>query len=235
MATAPIGFVIASQSDTLARGVCEVVSALAPDVAMRPCGCHDEGLARAIELLADACSHVASQIGDGHHVVILADAGPVKLAAHQLINQWGEGQVTLAHGPFFEGTMAGVRSAQQREPLAQVLRDIAGALGPIDAPASVPTSDVAGEDPYAPRVVTVVDEDGLKARPAAVLARLASDYDAHVSVNGVDASSVLALMGLRIRCGDEIRLEATGPESRMALEALAAAISSGLTGAPTPK
>lgn len=225
---APIGFVIASQSDTLARGVCEVVQPMASDVVMRPCGCHDEGLARAIELLGEACAEVAGELGAPGPIVILADLGPAKLAAGQLINQWGDGQVVLGRGPLVEGAMAGAVAAAQREDLPAVLRSIAAAASFFSVDDAPRVSAQPEEDPYAPRVVTVTDSEGLAARPAATLARLASDFDATVTVDGVDATSVLALMALRVACGDDIRLEAEGPEARMALARLADAISAGL-------
>nr|WP_223875199.1 HPr family phosphocarrier protein [Nanchangia anserum] len=203
---------------------------MAPDVVVRPCSCHDEGLARAIELLADACSAVASEIGTGAHIVILADFGPTKLAAHQLITQWGDGNVTLGRGPLVEGARAGAIAAAQGGDAATVVHAIAAAAESVSA-TDVPTPGTSApeDDPYAPRIVTVVDAEGLKARPAAMLARLASDFDATISVNGADATSVLALMGLKVGCGDEIRIDADGPEARMALEALADAVGAGLT------
>ena len=65
-------------------------------------------------------------------------------------------------------------------------------------------------------------EHPLSARPAARLARIATGFDAQVTLNGVQAGSVLALMGLKINPGDEVTIAATGPQSRNALDAVEA-------------
>ncbi|MDO4613312.1 MAG: HPr family phosphocarrier protein [Actinomycetaceae bacterium] len=228
MALAPIGFVIASQSDTLARGVCEVAAPMAPDVCLVACGCHDEGLSRALDHLADACSEAAHRIGQDARIVILADMGPAKLAAHQLLNQWGEGNVALGHGPLVEGAIAGAVAAQQGDNLEAVMRAIAGAVQFFDVDVLALPPEPERDDPYAPRHVAWGGSELLGPRPAARLARMASDYDARVTVNGVDATSVLALMGLKLAPGDNMLVEAEGVEASMALAAIADACANGL-------
>ena len=68
---------------------------------------------------------------------------------------------------------------------------------------------------------------GLHARPAAQLARKMSELDAEVSVNGVDAASVLALMGLGLTGGAEIHVRASGPQAPEALALLEADVDAG--------
>lgn len=227
MAPARTGFVIVSQSETLARGVCDVVAPMAPNVVLVPCGCHDEGLATAIKLLGQAVDRAVEQIGADAQVMLMADLGPARLAAQQVVTERGAG-FALGHGPIVEGTAAGAVAAQQDEGLAAVGRVVASAVQFFDSDADAPASDKAAvEDPYRPRSVQVGHPDGLAAKPAALLARLASDFDAQITVEGVDATSVLALMGLGVKSGDYVRVEAEGPEARMALSALAKAIENG--------
>ena len=77
------------------------------------------------------------------------------------------------------------------------------------------------------RVVTVVPEDGLHARPASAFVRTAGEYDAEITAAAVDgdgrparADSMLAVTGLGVECGDEVRIEAEGADAEAALDAL---------------
>ena len=58
---------------------------------------------------------------------------------------------------------------------------------------------------------------GLHARPAAVLARMIAGYDAKVTINGVNGASVLELMKLGAAGGQELVVEAEGPQGAEAL------------------
>lgn len=81
------------------------------------------------------------------------------------------------------------------------------------------------------RRLTVSEEAGLHARPAANFAQAAARTAAEVTVARADAgpdarhvpaSSVLSLLSLNIRRGDEIVLRAHGTGAATALNALAA-------------
>ena len=90
----------------------------------------------------------------------------------------------------------------------------------------------AGESPAAgaealERTLVLRNALGLHARPAAQLARKMSELDAAVSVNGVDAASVLALMGLGLTGGAEIHVRASGPQAAEALALLEADVEAG--------
>ena len=67
----------------------------------------------------------------------------------------------------------------------------------------------------------VADPAGLHARPAALLVRALAPYEAHVTLNGADASSVLEVMSLGISHGDTVSITASGSQ---AADALAAAV-----------
>jgi len=82
------------------------------------------------------------------------------------------------------------------------------------------------------RRAVVASKVGLHARPAALFAKAASDQPVQVtiSVTGVDgapdrgpadASSILALMTLGAKHGDEVVLSAEGEGAEAALDALA--------------
>jgi phosphocarrier protein len=77
------------------------------------------------------------------------------------------------------------------------------------------------------RIVTVVPEAGLHARPAAKFVEIAGEFDAAVTIAPVDgsreavnASSMLAVTGLNVPSGTEVRLVAEGDDAEAALDAL---------------
>lgn len=108
-----------------------------------------------------------------------------------------------------------------------------GAAGDGAAGAGAAAEGVgAGESPAAgaealERTLVLRNALGLHARPAAQLARKMSELDAAVSVNGVDAASVLALMGLGLTGGAEIHVRASGPQAAEALALLEADVEAG--------
>ncbi|MDR0221097.1 MAG: HPr family phosphocarrier protein [Lachnospiraceae bacterium] len=80
--------------------------------------------------------------------------------------------------------------------------------------------------------VTVKNITGLHERPAGILCKEAMKYKAAVTFtfkhNTADAKSVLSVLGACVKCGDEIELFCEGEDEAEALEALIAAIESGL-------
>ncbi|MEE8187783.1 MAG: HPr family phosphocarrier protein [Kiloniellales bacterium] len=79
-------------------------------------------------------------------------------------------------------------------------------------------------EPTAQARVTILNERGLHARAAAKLVKLASRYDAEVTVimNGekVSGASIMGLMMLAAAPGCELELHAKGPEAREVIAAL---------------
>ena len=81
------------------------------------------------------------------------------------------------------------------------------------------------------RVVTVVPEDGLHARPATKFVETANEFVATVQLGRaesddlVSAASMLAVTGLGVSSGEDIRLVADGSDAEAALDALEAVLS----------
>ncbi|MFC7155798.1 phosphocarrier protein HPr [Halomarina halobia] len=81
------------------------------------------------------------------------------------------------------------------------------------------------------RVVAVVPEAGLHARPAATFVETANRYDAEITVapaedgGPVDARSMLAVTSLGVEHDDRVRLVAEGDDAEAALDALEAVLS----------
>lgn len=79
------------------------------------------------------------------------------------------------------------------------------------------------------RTVEIVNERGLHARASAKFVKLASGFDAEVTVSrdgqSVDARSIMGLMMLAAGIGSSIDISAEGPQAEAALEALSALVS----------
>lgn len=77
------------------------------------------------------------------------------------------------------------------------------------------------------RIVTVVPEAGLHARPAAAFVETATEHDADVYVGPADdddelvrAGSMIAVTSLGVGSGERVRLVAEGDDAEAVLDAL---------------
>ncbi len=84
------------------------------------------------------------------------------------------------------------------------------------------------------RTVQVRHEHGLHARPAAAFVQTAAGYAAEVAVTNLStgrgpapARSIIGILGLGVRQGHQVRLEAEGPDAAAALAGLAGILESG--------
>ena len=81
------------------------------------------------------------------------------------------------------------------------------------------------------RQATIVNQEGLHARPAARIVRLASSFTAAIelSKDGLDVNgkSIMGVMMLAAECGSEITIRADGPDAEQAVQALAELVSNG--------
>ena len=71
---------------------------------------------------------------------------------------------------------------------------------------------------------TIKDEQGIHARPAGELVKAASAYPCKVPISKdgkeVDAKRILGVMGLGVKCGQEIVLKTDGDQEEEAIAAL---------------
>jgi len=81
------------------------------------------------------------------------------------------------------------------------------------------------------RTVTVVNPEGLHARPADLLVRKANQFESHVMIakdgQAVDCKSILSLLTLGAAQGTELSLSAAGPDAAQALESIGQLFESG--------
>jgi phosphocarrier protein HPr len=75
------------------------------------------------------------------------------------------------------------------------------------------------------RTVQIVNENGLHARPAAEIVKLAAKYKSEITVMRddleVNGKSIMGVMMLAAECGSSLTLRADGPDADQALDALA--------------
>ena len=81
------------------------------------------------------------------------------------------------------------------------------------------------------REATIVNQEGLHARPAARVVRLASQFRSDIEIAkdgfGVNGKSIMGVMILAAECGSSIMIRADGPDAEQAVEAIAQLVASG--------
>lgn len=84
------------------------------------------------------------------------------------------------------------------------------------------------------RVVTVINPEGLHARPAYMFVELATKYAARIEVikdnERIDGKSILSILTLGAAQGTKLSLEATGPDAEDAVTELARLFEEGFPG-----
>ena len=217
---------------------------MAPEVHIAAAGgTDDDGIGTSFDLITTAIA----EADDGTGVVILCDLGSAILTAETAVEFLEDdvaSRVRIADAPIVEGSVAAAVAAQTGGSLEDVVRAAESAAASlsadVDTAASAPTSSsdaptvvepeptAGANDPaHAEGTATLINASGLHARPAAEFVRMASTFDARISLNGVDAKSLLRIMGLGLGKGAAVSLEATGPQARVALDALIELLESG--------
>jgi PTS hybrid protein len=228
--SAATALVLVSHSAQLAAGAVDVAQQMAPDVTIRAAGGTEDGrIGTSYDLVEQAVTALLD--GGAAAVVILTDLGSAALTAESVVDVLDDDRVVVVDAPFIEGAVAAAVAAQSGGDAAAVGAAARRAIDSFGEPAAEATT-ASGDGTAAAagaveRSVVLRNRLGLHARPAATLARKAADFDAEVTLNGVDAASVLALMGLGLTGGAELHLSATGPQAAQALEAIVADVEAG--------
>ena len=70
----------------------------------------------------------------------------------------------------------------------------------------------------------IKDEIGIHARPAGMLAKEAKSFESKITLAAkgkeADVTRLMAVMGMGIKCGDEVTVSAEGADEEKAIEAL---------------
>jgi len=228
---APVGLVLVSHSRALAEGAVELAAQMAPRVVLTAAGgTDDDSLGTSFARVTEA---IEATTADGRWALLLTDLGSAVLTAESVLELLDEdvaGRVQLADAPFVEGAVAAAVAANGGAGIEGVLAAAEGAGARFGgaghaATGATPAAEVPTGRPVLGTLaatVTLRNPLGLHARPAAVVARTAASFDAQVTVNGVNAASVLELMRLGATGGQELAVEARGAQARQALDAVVA-------------
>jgi multiphosphoryl transfer protein len=231
-----VGIVIVSHSPDLARAAVslalEMLQVPAPRVEIAA-GTSDDRLG------TDA-ARVAEAIGaadDGEGVVVIMDLGSALLSAELALELLPDASIEtrLVPAAFVEGIFAAVISAAAGAGLDAVAREAEEAL-----PAKAAHLDGAPSAPVAPNTArsaivaeaTIVNPDGVHARPAALIASALALLDSRITIAtdrsaAVSAHSPTALMALGTRAGDVLRIEADGPDASAGVDRILALVRDG--------
>ncbi len=70
----------------------------------------------------------------------------------------------------------------------------------------------------------IKDEVGIHARPAGLLAKLAKDFSSEISIEKdgkkVNATKLMMLMGLGVKCGDTVTVTVSGDDEEVAVKTM---------------
>ncbi|WP_210481641.1 dihydroxyacetone kinase phosphoryl donor subunit DhaM [Naasia sp. SYSU D00948] len=219
-----VGLVLVSHSSKIAEGLVDLARQMAPEVSLVPAGGTDDG---GIGTSFDRISAAIEQADTGDGVVILCDLGSAILTAETAVEFLDDpAGVRIADAPLVEGAVAAAVAAEGGGDLDAVVAAAETAAGSA-TPAPPPPSAEVPTEPGVTDTATLINREGLHARPAAEFVKLAGRFDAAVTVNGVDAKSLLRIMALGLTEGDEVVLAATGPQAEEAVRALADLVRSG--------
>ena len=230
-----VGLVFVSHSSLIATGLVDLARQMAPSVRMLPAGGTDD------DRIGTSFAKVAAGIeaaDAGRGVVVLCDLGSAILTAESALDFLDDeirSRVVIADAPLVEGAVAAAVAAQIGGDLPAVESAARSArashsgapAGEVPVPAADAGPGHAGVDTTVTRTVTLINADGLHARPAAEFVTLAATLGVPVTVNGRDAASLLAIMGLGLTRGARVELSATGDGAAAAVDALATLIESG--------
>ena len=224
--SAKVGVVFVSHSAKIANGLVELAAQMAPGTRLQAAGgTEDDGLGTSFERVTSAIG--AADGGAG--VVVLCDLGSAILTAETALDFLDEelrARVRILDAPMVEGGVAAAVAAEIGGDLTAVAAAAEGAgFGQADPQGTDMPTDA--QQPAVTLTVTLVNVDGLHARPTADFVKLASTFSAQVTVNDVDATSLLGIMGLGLTVGMDASISAVGPDAPEAVTALTALIESG--------
>lgn len=219
-----VGIVFVSHSAKIGEGLVELARQMAPTSALVAAGGTDEG---GIGTSFTKVSEGIAEADSGEGVAILCDLGSAILTAESALDFLDDDQrerVSIVDAPLVEGGVAAAVTAETGGDLAAVVRAALSARSFVAEPQAEPPPGQAQHT--VTRTVTLLNKDGLHARPAAEFVQLASTFDAEVTVNGRDAKSLLGIMGLGLNKGAAVEISSSGDQAEAAVDALVRLIGS---------
>jgi PTS hybrid protein len=227
-----VALVVVSHSEKIADGAAELAAQMAPDVSIVAAGGTPDGrIGTSLERVMAALEQADG--GDG--VLILADLGSAVMTAESALEFAGEPDgVLLADAPVVEGLVAAAVAAQAGADVHAVKRAAEAVYGaatgvpPSSSVVAVEEGSVTGAGPEFTGDFELINEAGMHARPAAKIAGGLSSLDARVTVNGLDGTSMVALMTLAAGKGSVLHVEAWGHDAERAVNYVGGLVQAGL-------
>jgi PTS hybrid protein len=220
-----VGLVFVSHSRKIAEGLVDLAGQMAGDTAMADAGGTDDG---GIGTSFDRVAAAIASVDSGAGVVVLCDLGSAILTAEtarDFLDDDVRGRVLIVDAPLVEGAVA---AAVEAESGAELQAVVAAARSAINAFAESDPHPVVDDSSIGySRSVTIVNRDGLHARPAAEFVKLANSLGVPVTVNGADARSLLGIMSMGLVKGRSVELSTPSADGRAAVDALAELVESG--------
>lgn len=220
-----VALVLVSHSVLVAEGTRDLAAQMAPDVQIIPAGGRsDGGLGTDYGQIEAACEAASGPDG----VVIIADLGSAVMTAESVLELIEDPErFVIADAAFVEGAVAAAVAAQTGGDRDAVRAAAESSIRAGGGGADADGVDGTDEAALVSRDAVLVNAEGLHARPAADFVRRASEYDAVITVNGVDARSLLGIMALGLVQGRTASITASGAQAQQAVDALVALIESG--------
>jgi multiphosphoryl transfer protein len=234
---AGVGLVVVSHSRTLARAAVALAAEMLHGRPVRievAAGLDETTFGTDAVAIKDAIERVDGPAG----VVVLMDLGSAVLSAELaldlLADPSGRDRVTLSPAPIVEGLLVAAVAASGGASRDEVVAEARGALMAKAAHLSSPTDEgeAAVDQTDATDIVAVVtvdNEHGLHARPAARLVGEARRLDATVRLRNlttgagpVPAASLSRVATLGALHGHQLEIRASGPQAQEAVEHLVA-------------
>jgi multiphosphoryl transfer protein len=233
-----VGLVIVSHSTQLAAGVVELAGQMAqgktPIAAAG--GAIDDVLGTSVDKILAAIQSVDGPDG----VLVLLDLGSAILSAEmalEMLNDEQRERIRLSFAPLVEGAVAAALEASLGRTLAQVQQvaektanvDQLQLLKPLTQEDNVPAESLEAPANLSPGEtlelqLTLTNPTGLHARPASLFVQTAARFNASIRASGhgkeTDATSIIGVLSLGMRQGDNLIIRAQGTDAKAALEAL---------------
>jgi PTS hybrid protein len=236
-----VGVVFVSHSSKIAEGLVELAAQMAQGTTLVAAGGTDDG---GIGTSFDKAGQAIAEADSGEGVAVLCDLGSAILTAETALDFLDDDvrdRVRIVDAPLVEGGVAAAVAAESGAPLAEVVAAGRSAASggdettSVDDPAAAPAAGAPATGAAASgdrqvgysRTVTIVNRDGLHARPAAEFVKLAGTFDVKATVNGKDAKSLLGIMALGLTKGASVEVASADPAGREAVDALADLIETG--------
>jgi multiphosphoryl transfer protein len=230
-----VGLVLVSHSKKLASGIQELIFETAgrdfPVVVAAGAGENHQALGTdAVHI-----SEVFRDFSPGGGVAVLMDLGSAVLSSEmalELLDQAHRERIRLCAAPLVEGAIAAAVQARAGGDLDAVCHEALRALTakqeqlqagtPAEEARHAPLA--SSSSPVHEVVLTIKNDQGLHARPAASLVQAASRFSSEIEIsneskarNPVPARSFSSIALLRARKGDRIRVRARGADADAAL------------------